>query len=267
VLVVGGGPAGMEAAAIAAARGHQVELWEASDRLGGALAWTEKMPLRRDFGLLLEAQRRALARHGVAVHLQREADAGAIARHGADAVVLATGAAPAAQAFPGGGNGITMEAALADPDALPDRVAVVDHLGSWALAGFIEWLADTGRQVTVIAPSGAPGWQVNIYSAYAWRARLRDKHVRIIGHHAVDAFDGTMAALRDLSTGDPGERLHVGAVVAPTHGRPHDGLHGALRAILAGRNDAPRLRLIGDCASPRSALEAVFEGHEAGRGL
>jgi len=267
VLVVGGGPAGMEAAATAAARGHQVELWETTDRLGGALSWTQRMPLRRDFGLLLDAQRSALERHGVAVRFNREADAAAIAEFGADAVVLATGAVPAAQRAAGGGSFITMEAALADPDALPARVAVVDHLGSWAVAGFIEWLADTGRQVTVVAPAGSPGWQVNIYSAFAWRARLRDKRVRIIGHHAVHSFDGEKAALLDLSTGAPGEVLEVGAVVAPVHATPRAGLQAALRALPAGRNALPEVRLVGDAASPRSALEAVFEGHEAGRSL
>ena len=263
VLVVGGGPAGMEAAAIAAARGHQVELWEATDRLGGALGWTERMPLRRDFGLLLDAQRRALERNGVAVRFNLQADAVAIAAQGADAVVLATGAAPAAQAFAGGGSGITIEAALADPDALPAAVAVLDHLGSWALAGFIEWLADTGRRVTVVAPSGTPGWQVNIYSAFAWRARLRDKRVRIIGHHAVQSFDGQRAVLLDLSTGEAGAVLEVGAVVAPLHAAPR----AELQAALAAGRAPMRGVLVGDAASPRSALEAVFEGHEAGRAL
>lgn len=267
VLVVGGGPAGMEAAGIAAARGHQVELWEATERLGGALAWTEPMPLRRDFGLLLDAQRRALARHGVRVRLGCRADAASLAAQGADAVILATGAEPVGQSFPGGGAGMTMEAALADPAALPESVAVIDVLGSWAIAGFIEWLADTGRGVTVIAPSGTPGWQVNIYSSFAWRARLREKRVRIIGHHAVHAFDGAIAQLIDLSTGELAAVLPVGAVVAPAHAVPRAALDAELRALLAARNAAPDVLLVGDCASPRSALEAVFEGHEAARTL
>ena len=51
------------------------------------------------------------------------------------------------------------------------------------------------------------------------------------------------------------------------HGLPRDGLASALRALLAGRNDTPAIHLVGDCASPRSAIEAVFEGHEIGRAL
>jgi len=267
VLVVGGGPCGMEAAAIAAARGHQVELWEASEKLGGALAWTEAMKMRRDFGLLLGAQHRALERHGVAVQLGRRANAASIVAHDAKAIVLATGAEPSAQQLAGGGVAMTMEAALAAPDTLPASLVVLDVLGSWAVAGFIEWLAGLDRGVTVVAPSGTPGWQVNIYSAYAWRTRLRDKGVRIIGHHSIDSFDGARVTLRDLSTGEIGETITAGAVIAPAHGAPRDRLHAELRTLFAARNQAPTLRLVGDCASPRSALEAVFEGHEAARNL
>ncbi len=263
VLVVGGGPAGMEAAAIAAARGHQVALWEAIDRLGGALAWTRAMPKRADFGLLLDAQATALRRAGVAVRLGHVADADKIAAHAPDAVVLATGATAAVLSIDGGGPVLTMQQALADPGALPNAVAVVDTLGSWALAGFVEWLAGTGRAVTLVAPTGTPGWQVNIYSSYAWRDRLRQLGVRIIGLHAPRHFDGEALMLTDLSTGAPGEALRVEAVVAPAHGTPNDALAAALRA----RNAAIDVHLVGDCASPRSALEAVFEGHAAGRAV
>ena len=73
------------------------------------------------------------------------------------------------------------QAAMALGDALGRHVVVEDRTGSWAMAGFIEHLADTGRRVTVLAPSGAPGWQVNIYSGFAWRQRLREAAVRLQG--------------------------------------------------------------------------------------
>jgi 2,4-dienoyl-CoA reductase-like NADH-dependent reductase (Old Yellow Enzyme family) len=267
VLVIGGGPAGMEAATIAARRGHRVELWEASGSLGGRLRWTEARGLRADTALLLAHQRAALARAGVTLRFDRTATPEDVLDHGADIVLVAAGAEPAGTAFPGGGDGLSLDAALADPDALPDTVAVQDLVGSFAIAGFVEWLADTGRRVVLVAPTGTPAWQVNIYSSYAWRDRLRQRGVQILALHAIEAWDPATRTLRltDTSTGATITRTDIGAVVAPGHGSPRDALAAGIAALAAAHNRAPEMRLIGDSASPRSALEAVFEGHEAGR--
>lgn len=264
VAVVGGGPAGMEAAAIAAARGHRVTLWEAADRVGGALLWNERMPLRRDM-LLLDAQRRALDRSGVELRLGSRAGPDQL-MHGLDAVLVATGATPAILPLLEG-KVWTMEQALADPLMLGDHVVVQDLVGSWAIAGFIEWLAGTGRRVTVLAPTGTTGWQVNIYSSFAWRQRLRDHSVRILGLHATKGLvDGTLQ-LTDLSTGEEREMPGVSSLVAPAPAVPDDLLFRTLTDAFSRRVDAPALVAIGDCVAARSALEAVFEGHQAGRAL
>ena len=255
VLVVGGGPAGMEAAATAAERGHAVTLMERSDRLGGALNWTGQMPLRQEFGRLLARQRDRLEASGVTVLLDSEAQAGALPA--ADTVVWATGADPVGQALRSGGHALTLEAALSDPAALGDEVLVVDHLGGWSVVCVAEHLADLGKRVRLLAPSGTPGWTISMYSAFALRHRLRETKVRIIGHHAlVDYADGT-ATLRDLSC-DTESAVPASAVIAPLAGQPRDTQHAG-----AG-NPATRIA-VGDCLSARTALEAVFEGHEAAR--
>jgi 2,4-dienoyl-CoA reductase-like NADH-dependent reductase (Old Yellow Enzyme family) len=253
ILVVGGGPAGMEAAGIAAKRGHHVTLWEASPHLGGALRQPVALGIRADFQALLDAQIAALS--GVHVQTNRRATADAILAGNFDAVVLATGATPTS--MPGA---LTMEAALANPEALGDHVTFEDRLGSFAIAGFIEWLAATGRKVTILAPTGTPAWLVNIYSSFAWRARLRDKSVRILPLHTAESLtDGTLH-LRELSTGEPVTIEGVTALVAPTHATPDDALAAALQGHI-------EIHLAGDAAAARSALEAIFEGHETGRSL
>jgi 2,4-dienoyl-CoA reductase-like NADH-dependent reductase (Old Yellow Enzyme family) len=266
VVVIGGGPAGMEAAGIAAQRGHDVQLWEASDRLGGALLWNERMPLRQDFLRLVDAQRSALQRAGVAVTLGRKAVPRDISAEGFDTAVIATGARPASTMLPSG-PALTMEAALAEPSLLGTHVVVQDALGSWAMSGFIEWLAETGRQVTVLAPTGAPGFQTNIYSSFAWRQRLREKRVRILALCTAQDYADRRLLVRDLCTDERSTIDNVDTFVAPVHAVPNDAVAIALRAMVAAGNARLEVIAVGDCVAARSAMEAVFEGHQAGRQL
>ncbi len=257
VLVVGGGPAGMEAAATAAERGHTVTLVEGSERLGGALNWTAEMPLRQDWGKLLSRQKARLEVSGARVLLETEASAEALAA--ADAVVWATGADPVGQGLRSGGAALTMEAALAAPTQLGDEVLLVDNLGGWSVVSLAEHLADLGKRVTLIAPSGTPGWMISMYSSFALRHRLREKKVRIIGHHALLDYSGGIAVLKDLSL-DTETEVPATAVIAPLAGQP--------RTLQRKAASASAIQIaVGDCLSARTALEAVFEGHEAARQL
>lgn len=265
ILVIGGGPAGMEAAATAAARGHRVRLWEAADRLGGALAWLEAMPLRRDFLRLLDYQTTALDRTGVDVELGRNADPQSILDAAPDRVIIATGAEPTVIDLPKGGTALTLEQAIATPDALGDRVALVDILGGWSVVATAEWLADRGHTVTLIAPTGTPAWTVSIYSSFALRQRLKDKGVAILPMQAPTGFADGIARLTDLTTGEQREVRDFDSLIAPGHARPRDGLSAALASAAASRNRAIEIRSAGDCQAARTALEAVYEGYEAGR--
>jgi len=254
VLVIGGGPGGMEAAATSAELGHDVTLVERADHLGGALLWATRMPLRQEFTTMLEAQEAQLQRAGVAVRLNTQADASMGA--GFDHVIQATGADPRAHVLPSGATASTLEAALADADALGQNVTLVDTLGTWSVVSVAEWLADLGKSVTLVAPTGSPGWSISMYSGFALRQRLRDKQVKVIPGQALANFDGGMVQLTDLSLGTPGARFKADSVIAPMAARPR---------MLDTSNVT--LLAIGDCQSARTALEAVFEGHEAARSL
>ena len=99
VLVIGGGVAGMEAAIIAAKRGHDVVLWEESGRLGGQLHYASKTVGKVEFAGLMQQQQVMLKKYGVKVRLNKKADADEIAAFGADDVILAVGAKPVTPPF------------------------------------------------------------------------------------------------------------------------------------------------------------------------
>ncbi|KMK64907.1 FAD-dependent oxidoreductase [Puniceibacterium sp. IMCC21224] len=259
VLVIGGGPGGMEAAATAAELGHTVTLVEQSDSLGGALLWTSRMPLRGEFATLLSSQQARLRRVGVAVHLNTAADA--TTGQGYDAVIQAIGAVPRAQTLTSGAQMLTLEAALDAPDLLGQNVTLVDTLGTWSVVSVAEWLADLGKTVTLVAPTGSPGWTISMYSGFALRQRLRNKRVRVIPGQALADFADGMVQLTDLSLGETGARFAADSVIAPLPARPmaltrQDGMNNPLNRLA-----------VGDCQSARTALEAIYEGHEAARDL
>jgi hypothetical protein len=133
VLVTGGGPAGMKAAATAAARGHSVVLCEASRRLGGQVELARLRPDRSEFGRLISNLEREIALAGVEVRLNTRVDARLVEKLGAEAVVVATGALPYAPTIAGRASAHVLEAwdvltAKANPGA---RVLVADWRCDW----------------------------------------------------------------------------------------------------------------------------------------
>ena len=259
VLVVGGGPAGMKAAAVAAQRGHQVTLWERSARLGGRLNTTRAMPMRQEFAKLLDHLERRCTATNVNVVLNKSAEEADVRGFGANDVILATGASQPGMSFDGGGAALSLDQAVANPGALGERVVLVDTLGTWTTASVAEYLADLGIKVVLMVPTGAPAWTISMYSVYALTKRLRDKKVQVLGQHRPESFvDGRFLA-RDLSTDDVKDIGNVDSVVAPTTGQPNDDLAHRLRQNTA------RIHVIGDAMSPRTALEAIFEGDETAR--
>lgn len=260
VLVIGGGPAGMEAAWTAAAQGDRVTLWEKGDRLGGRLALAPSMRKREDFARLLDLQQRRLERYGVSVELGREASADAIAAHGADLVVLATGSAPNVHRFPSGATALTVDEAVAEPARLGKRVVVHDETGDWPAFSLLEHLALNGHAVTVMTPLAAIGWRTTIYSTAATRKRLRALKVRIVPLRALVDFDGGSLTVEDVSTGEV-ETHAADSVVVARIPLAYNPLEAALDA--AGIAHV----MAGDCLAPRTALEAIYEGHAAGRSM
>ena len=166
VLVVGGGPAGLEAARVAAERGHRVTLAEAGPQLGGAFRLAGLQPRRTQILELLDWYERELARLGVDVRLNTPIDADEVPAFGADAVVLATGSLPSRHRLPAP---VAAAGACCPASTRPNvwsiedvmgrlakpgkRVVLIDDTGDWRGGGTAWHLAEQGHQVTIVS-----GW-------------------------------------------------------------------------------------------------------------
>jgi 2,4-dienoyl-CoA reductase-like NADH-dependent reductase (Old Yellow Enzyme family) len=260
VLVVGGGPAGMEAAATAARRGHNVELWESSDRLGGRLRDVVLMQHRERFGVLLSELESELRETGASVECGHDARAADIAASGFNTVVLATGAKPAMPLAFGDIRSFTSVEALVDPGELGERIVIYDELGTWEGAGLAEHLAARGCGVELLSPIASWAGRVTMYSRLAMGERLAAARVRVRVLCRPVRSDGSTLIVAP-TTGGPEEALQsVSAFVHVQPAQACDELVGEL--VDAGWSG--ELRLAGDAYAPRSCLEAVYEGRLAG---
>jgi 2,4-dienoyl-CoA reductase-like NADH-dependent reductase (Old Yellow Enzyme family) len=263
VVVIGGGPAGMEAARVCAQRGHAVTLHDGGSRLGGMIALAGTLPERGGWRTFVEQAQRRVYDSGVDVRLNSEVDATSLTWSGADAIVLATGSR-FTRPEPGYNRAsvptLTPSQLLADTPVLTGRV-VVSGAGAIGL-GVASWLADRGVDVTVTSPEveiSDPAGQGGLV------ARLvATGHVSLEGDTDVgEVGEGQVILVRSGAIGPLFARVVTGvAAVVYADGRePRRELSVHMHSALAGTP----VHLIGDCRAPRSALEAVYEGATVAR--
>ncbi len=256
ILVAGGGPAGMKAAAVAAARGHQVTLCEAGPQLGGQVRIAQLIPGRTEFGGLTTNLERELELAGVVVRKATPVTRALVEAERPDAVVIATGAGPhlpEAERIEGAQIADAWRV-LQDEANVGARVVVSDWRGDWIGMGVAEKLARAGCQVRLAVNGPFAGHMLQLYLRDHWNGVLHGLGVVVTPFLRFYGADSDSAYFQHSVSGAPVVLEQVDTVVI-AHGQESE---TALEAELAGCD--AELHPIGDCLSPRSAEEAVYEG-------
>ncbi|MGE3356785.1 MAG: mycofactocin system FadH/OYE family oxidoreductase 2, partial [Acidimicrobiia bacterium] len=179
VLVVGAGPAGLQAAIAAARRGHAVTVWERQQEAGGQVRVAAMVPNRAEFGDLVRNQLIECRRHRVELQLGMEADVDAVRAFGADRVVVATGSAPARPWWvPDGAPVADVREVLEGACAPAGSVLVVDELGFHQATSVAELLADRGCAVEVVTNGMVVGQDLGVtLDMELWWMRAQHKGI------------------------------------------------------------------------------------------
>ena len=271
VIVVGGGPAGMAAARVAAERGHHITLFERDGELGGQNRMTARINSRKTYAETTRWLVHRLGRARVDVQLGRAVTAADILDGGADAVVIATGSTPRRTGYsshrpnvarlPGADlpHVVTVWDVFADEAAIGERVVLIDEDPHFAGIFTAEHLADLGRRVDVVTPGVHAGRTIEIGFVPQLYRRILPKGVTVTPDTFVTGIEAGAVTCESRYTGETSRIENVDTVVLAMGNEVDDGLYRELK----GR--VPALHTVGDCVAPRNMADAIFDGERVGR--
>ncbi|MCP4663292.1 MAG: FAD-dependent oxidoreductase, partial [bacterium] len=259
VMVVGGGPGGMETARVAALRGHDVTLHERGPELGGQLNPGGAPDYKRSLHAVRDCLAVEIRRAGVRVHLGSVVDAGMVRACAPDAVVIATGATPGSFPIPGTDAGHCLS--VLELHAGPREVGAEVIVAGGGLNGCDAAvdLAKQGKKVTLLELDSEIARDLNPISRGALLRVLDEVGVRVVTGHELREIipEGVIAV--DPQGGR--QRFRGDTVILALGVESRKDLARELA------DEAPEVHVIGDCVAPRKIGEAIHEGFGAGMKL
>ena len=280
VLIVGAGPAGMEAARMLGQRGYRVMLAEATRELGGRVAREAALPGLGEW-IRVRDYRQQQIQKMTNVQVFRESELGAddVLATGADHVVIATGAHWRADGF-GRSHPCPLETLnpasnILTPDdimagQLPSGPVVVYDDDSFYMGGLVaEKISLAGQAVTLVTPEDVVSdWCDYTSERFYVQKRLLELGVTLQTGHQLISYDGQEVRIASGYT-DQEQTLGANALVLVTARRPNDALYQALteRFNETSASNGPALHRIGDCDAPAIIAAAVYAGHRFAREL
>jgi dimethylamine/trimethylamine dehydrogenase len=282
VLVVGAGPAGLEATRALGQRGYQVMLAEASTELGGRVAQECRLPGLAEWGRVRDYRVQQIqTMPNVDVFLDNNLSAEDALSIGAEHIVVATGSTWRSDGFGRYHEKPCLNLGPVDQVYTPNdifmgrvpqgKALVFDDDHYYMGSVLAEALVAQGVEVCLVTPENlVSAWGVMTDEQYQTQQHLIQLGVEIITAHGLDEFDGSKACLSCVYT-ERTRELEADAVVLVTARIPNDGLYreiaGALESETSGSVPTPTLKKIGDCDAPAIIAAAVYAGHRYAREL
>ncbi len=265
VLVIGAGPAGLQAAVSFAETGHKVKVFEEKSTTGGLVSLAANIPTRAELGDLVRNLNREIAAAGIVVTLNTHLDVKDVEAIGADVIVVATGSRPSLPYFLSNFNltvegdklGVCDVVTVLEEGAHPQgKVLVLDDLGFHQGTSVAELLAHRGCTVTIATPQLYVGQDLGVtLDLETWNLRASALSIEQLPETIVTAVDGKTTSLMEHTTGKCYQRYFDWIILA-NHRVPND--HLAQELLSAG---FPRsnVRVIGDALAPRRIHQAIIE--------
>ncbi|MBT4519357.1 MAG: FAD-dependent oxidoreductase [Halieaceae bacterium] len=267
VLVAGGGPAGMKAAAVAAQRGHSVCLCEASSQLGGQALLAQLLPGRSEFGAIVDNLHQEMTQADVQIRLNTPVDRAMIEKEQPDVVFIATGATPfhpkdeLGMALSNDVHVVDAWQILRGEAVAGSKVVVADWRCDWIGLGVAEKLVLEGSTVRLCFDGETLGQNLQLYLRTHWAGVMHRLGVQTIPYARLFGTDSDTVYFHHNGSGEPIICEDVDTLILAQGHKPST----ALEEALGGLNI--EIHLIGDCLSPRTAEEAVYEGLMAARAV
>ena len=257
VAVIGGGPAGMQAALAARFRGHTVDLYEKSDRLGGLLNVACKPPHKEDLGHVTGWFERQLKRAGVGLHLGAALTPEAVRDLSADAVIAATGSSPV---FPGfcrkARNAVVAQSILSGEAKAGEKALVIG--GGLIGCETAEFLAAQGSDVTILELQPELAKDMESRTRRYLMQRLREYGTRFLTSTQVLEVTEEGKVKAKFPSGSERWLDDFDTLVIAVGYRAENALAAELEEM-----GCPCVR-VGDCASVGKILTAIESGFQAG---